>query len=159
MNLLHDISYGKFKKYESKTKKLLILFFVVSVAENVLNVLPNHHSEINAMKEEGYKIIGYYRKSVAETGNRVGCLQRMVNVLYNRPLVDKVFVSPCSSIKQHLTKRDLSNNNQISSQLNNIHGNIVDFLHSLKNNNKICVVAIDYAGLTTSMTDLKNLLR
>ncbi|CAO3664011.1 unnamed protein product [Rhizopus stolonifer] len=133
--------------------------YFLSVAENVLGILPNHHSKINAMKKDGYKIIGYCRKSVAEIGNRVSCLQRMINVLYERSLVDKVFVSSRSSAKQQFLKRDLKNEDDLLSALNDVHGNTVDFLQFLKENNKICVVAIDYAGLTTNMTDLKNLLR
>lgn len=129
--------------------------FVVFVAENVLHVLPNHHSEVNDIKEEGYKIIGYCRKSAAETGNRVSCLQRMVNVLYNRSLVDKVFVSCRRSAKQQFVKRDLKNEDDLLLALNDIHGNIVDLLNFIKDNNKICIVAIDYAGLTTNMTDLR----
>lgn len=116
-------------------------------------MLPSHHKSINDLKEDGYQVIGYCRKSVIESKNRVGCLQRMVNILYSRSLVDKVFVSPCSSTKQQFMERDSSDNDQILSQLNNIHGNTVDFLNFLKNNSKICVVAIEYAGLTTNLSD------
>ncbi|KAG2228775.1 hypothetical protein INT48_001714 [Thamnidium elegans] len=104
--------------------------YFLSVAENMLDVLPNHRSKINAMKKDGYKIVGYYRKSVAETGNR-----------------------------QQFLKRDLKNEDDLLSSLDDVHGNTVDFLQFLKENNKICVIAIDYAGLTTNMTDLKNLLK
>ncbi|CAO3699217.1 unnamed protein product [Rhizopus stolonifer] len=91
--------------------------YFLSVTENVLDVLPNHHSKINAMKKDGYKIIGYCRKSVAETGNRVSCLQRMINILYERSLVDKVFVSSRSSAKQQFLKRDLKNEDDLLSAL------------------------------------------
>ncbi|KAG2210885.1 hypothetical protein INT47_000039 [Mucor saturninus] len=136
LNVLHDVNY-------------------VSVAEDILQVLPNRHKIVNDLKEDGYPVIGYSRKSVVASENRVSCLQRMVNILYSRSLVDKVFVSPCSSTKQQFIKRDSSDNDQILSQLNNVHGNTVDFLSLLKNNSKVCVVAIDYAGLTTNVSDLK----
>lgn len=107
------------------------------------------------MKKDGYQIIGYCRKSIGETENRVACLQRMVNILYKRSLVDKVFVST----KQEFLKRDFEDEDEILSKLNDVHGNTIDFLEFLENNTKICVIAIDYAGLTTNTTDLKKLLR
>lgn len=68
--------------------------FIVSVAKNVVEVLPGHRLKINELKKDGYQIIDYCRKSVGETANRVSCLQRMVDILYKKSLVDKVFVSP-----------------------------------------------------------------
>lgn len=142
-----------------KNKKIADFCFIVSVAENVLNILPSHNSKINDMKKDGYQIIGYCRKSVAGTKNRASCLQRMINILYKRSLVDKVFVSSRSSTKQPFLKRDFEDEDDILSKLNDVHGNTKDFLEFLENNTKICVIAIDYAGLTTNITDLKKLLR
>lgn len=134
------------------------IFFIDSVAKNVVEVLPRHQLKINEMKKDGYQIIGYCRKSVGETENRVSCLQRMVDILYKRSLVDKVFVSPLSSTKQQFRKHDLGDKNEILSKLNNIHGCTIEFLEFLRNNAKICVIAVNYAGLTTNVTDLKKLL-
>lgn len=111
------------------------------------------------MKKEGYQIIGYCRKSLGNTENRVLCLQRMVDILYKRSLVDKVFVSPISTAKQPFSKRDAKTVKEILSQLTNIHGSTEDFLRFLNKNPKICVVSIGYAGFTTNCTDLKQLLR
>lgn len=111
------------------------------------------------MKKDGYQIIGYCRKSIAETKNRASCLQRMIDILYKRSLVDKVFVSSRSSTKQPFLKRDFEDEDDILSKLNDVHGNTKDFLEFLENNTRICVIAIDYAGLTTNITDLKKLLR
>lgn len=102
----------------------------------------------------------------------------MINILYQRSLVQKAFVSPSSSVKQALSKRDLFDQDILSS-LDQIHGNtqgekrigllvksrkintfFIDFLTYVKEKKtKICVVAIDYAGFTTNMGDLKNLLK
>lgn len=104
----------------------------------------------------------------------------MINILYQRSLVQKVFVSPSSSVKQALSKRDLFDQDILSS-LDQIHGNtqgekkkriellvksrkintlFIDFLTYVKEKKtKICIVAIDYAGFTTNMSDLKNLLK
>ncbi|KAG1061808.1 hypothetical protein G6F41_011968 [Rhizopus arrhizus] len=149
------------KEIRARSRQLNVLddTHYISVAENVLNILPSHHSKINDMKKDGYQIIGYCRKSVAETKNRASCLQRMINILYKRSLVNKVFVSPRSSTKQPFLKRDFEDEDDILSKLNDVHGNTKDFLEFLENNTKICVIAIDYAGLTTSITDLKKLLR
>lgn len=80
----------------------------------------------------------------------------MIDILYKRSLVDKVFVSPVSSVKQQFEKRDQdSSSSEIMAKLNNAHGTTVDFLEFLKKNNKICVAVSDFAGLTASMMDLK----
>lgn len=136
-----------------KNKKIADYCFIVFVAENGLNILPNHHSIINDKKKDGYQIIGHCRKSVAETENRVSCLQRMVNIIYKRSLVYKVCVSPRSSTKQQFLKRDFEDEDDILSKLNDVHGDTIDFLKFLENNTKICVIAIDYAGLTANITD------
>ncbi|KAI8637833.1 hypothetical protein BD408DRAFT_353052, partial [Parasitella parasitica] len=57
---------------------------------------------------------------------------------------------------QQFRKCDLENKDV---KLNSVHGNTTDLLKFLDNNIKICVIAIDYAGLTTNMTDLKKLSR
>lgn len=62
-------------------------------------------------------------------------------------------------MKQQFLNRDSEDKDEILSKLNNIHGNTIDFLEFLGNNAKVCVIAIDYAGLTTNITDLKKLLR
>ncbi|KAI9032525.1 hypothetical protein CLU79DRAFT_859181 [Phycomyces nitens] len=125
---------------------VLIFSLIAGVAHNIL-------------KKDSYEVIGYCRKSKNTTENRAVLLQRMINVLYQRSLVDKVFVSPCNSAKQALDKRDLTDVEVLSS-LNIIHGNSQDFLsHIKKNKTKICVVAIDYAGFATNMQGLKNLIR
>lgn len=68
----------------------------------------------------------------------------MINILYERSLVDKVFVSSHSSAKQQFLKRDLKNEDDLLPALNDVHGNTIDFLQYLEENNKICVIAIDY---------------
>ncbi|RCI03559.1 hypothetical protein CU098_011910, partial [Rhizopus stolonifer] len=72
----------------------------------------------------------------------------MVNILYKRSLVDKVFVLLRSSTKRQFLKRDFEDEDAILTKLNAIHGNTIDFLEFLESNTKIYVIAIDYAGLT-----------
>lgn len=47
----------------------------------------------------------------------------MVDNLYERSLVDRVFVSPCSKVSSPLSARDLTEQDEILGQLKNIHGN------------------------------------
>lgn len=108
------------------------------------------------MKKEGLQIIGYCRKSLGDTKNRVLCLQRMIDILYERSLVDKIFVSPFNTTKQPFSKRDRKNLKEILSQLTSVHGSTEDFLNK---NPNVCVISIDYASFTTNCTDLKQLLR
>lgn len=129
------------------------------MVKDIVEVLPKHQQILNEMKKEGCQVIGYCRKSVGKTENRASCLQRMIDILYKRSLVDKVFVSPLSTAKQIFSKRDVKDVNQISSQLNNTHESTIDFLEFLNSNPKICIISIDYAGFTTNQTDLKQLLR
>lgn len=66
--------------------------------------------------------MGRCRKSAAEAENRVRCLQRMANTLYQRALADKVFASPRSSTKQQFVKRDFEDEDDNLSKLNDVLG-------------------------------------
>ncbi|KAG1135147.1 hypothetical protein G6F37_013078 [Rhizopus arrhizus] len=48
------------KEIRARSRQLNVLddTHYISVAENVLNILPSHHSKINDMKKDGYQIIG-----------------------------------------------------------------------------------------------------
>ncbi|KAI9270833.1 hypothetical protein BY458DRAFT_509901 [Sporodiniella umbellata] len=149
---------GKEMKLRSRQLYVLDDKYYDFVVNDIVEVLPNHHKTINDLKKEGYCIVGYCRKSLGNTENRVLCLQRMVDVLHKRSLVDKVFVSPFSNAKQPFSKRDEKDVKEILSQLTNIDGRTEDFLKFLNQNSKICVVSVDYAGFTTNCSDLKQLL-
>ncbi|EIE90612.1 hypothetical protein RO3G_15323 [Rhizopus delemar RA 99-880] len=123
----------------------------LDLAKNIIDVIPRHHAYINQLKKDGYHIIGYYRKSKSPSNNRIALLQRMVNILRQRSLVDKVFVSPYSNVKQDLNDKDT-----LLSELDQVNGDTEAFI---QNNDKVCVVALDYAGFTTNMSDLKSILR
>ncbi|PHZ17898.1 uncharacterized protein RHIMIDRAFT_243898 [Rhizopus microsporus ATCC 52813] len=78
----------------------------------------------------------------------------MVDILRQRSLVEKVFVSPSSSVKESFYKRDF-NDQDILSELDQVNGNTQDFLTFIQENDKVCVVALDYAGFTTSKNNPK----
>lgn len=58
---------------------------------------------------ENHTIIGYCRKSPTEDDDetRTRLLNQMVEKLKGRSLVDRVYVSPCSSADEQMRMRDL----------------------------------------------------
>lgn len=60
------------------------------------------------MKDEGYTIIGYCRKSPTEKAdaNRIALLEAMFNRLNERSAVDQIFVSLCSKAGDPFNERD-----------------------------------------------------
>ncbi|KAI9473495.1 MAG: hypothetical protein EXX96DRAFT_596630 [Benjaminiella poitrasii] len=114
----------------------------LDLAKNIIDVIPRHHAYAKKLKNDGYHIIGYCRK--------------MVNILRQRSIVDKVFVSPYSSLKQGFYERDLNDQNTLLSELDQVNGDTQAFI---QNNDKVCVVALDYAGFTTNRSDLQKILR
>ncbi|ORE12282.1 hypothetical protein BCV71DRAFT_240267, partial [Rhizopus microsporus] len=65
---------------------------------------------------------------------------------------------PFSNVKQGFHKRDLNDTDTLLSELSEVNGNIQDFLTFIQDNDKVCVVALDYTGFTTNMSDFKNIL-
>ncbi|CAO3677780.1 unnamed protein product [Rhizopus stolonifer] len=95
-----------------------------NVANHIQNILPQHKAQISNLKEDGLNIVGYCRKSgLNKQGNIINLLQRMVDNHYQRSLVDKVFVSPCSNASSSFPERDLSDQSEVFSQLKSVHGN------------------------------------
>lgn len=76
--------------------------------------------EINSLS-----VVGYCRKSdlAKQDKNFINLLQRIVDNHYQRSLVDRVFVSPCSNASSPFSERDLSDQYEVFSQLKNVHGN------------------------------------
>ncbi|KAG1453956.1 hypothetical protein G6F46_004267 [Rhizopus delemar] len=118
------------KKIRRRHLNVLDNSYYVDLAKNIIDVIPRHHAYINQLKKDGYHIIGYYRKSKSP---------------------NKVFVSPYSNVKQDLNDKDT-----LLSELDQVNGDTEAFI---QNNDKVCVVALDYAGFTTNMSDLKSILR
>jgi hypothetical protein len=77
------------------------------------------------LKEQRFSIIGYARKAPGneEEKTRIELLQKMMNCLNNKSLVDKVFVSSCCSTSDPLASRDLEDNPQILDEISNATGN------------------------------------
>jgi hypothetical protein len=96
--------------------------FVADLAKNIVDIIPRHHVYINQLKNNGYHIVGYCRKSKTPSSNRATLLQRMVDILCQRSLVEKVFVSPYSNVKEGFYKRDFNDQNTLS-ELDQVNGN------------------------------------
>lgn len=91
--------------------------------------------------------------------NHVQLLQTMVENLRGRSLAEYVFVSPMENAIIPLHARDKKCNMDILKRIKDIHGNSRDLLSFITNNEKICLVTLDYAGLTTNSSDLEQILR
>lgn len=102
----------------------MLKFILDNIASNIANILPQHQAQISSLKKDGLTVVGYCHKSdLAKEGNFINLLQRMVDNHYQRSLVDRVFVSPCSNAQSPFSERDLSDQNEVLSQLENVHGN------------------------------------
>ncbi|KAG2200804.1 hypothetical protein INT47_001335 [Mucor saturninus] len=79
----------------TRTRELYVLKkeYFANLAKNIVMSLPNHQNSIKELKEQGYEIVGYARKSPADQRNRLANLTAMVNRLKERSFVDKCFVS------------------------------------------------------------------
>ncbi|KAI8636626.1 hypothetical protein BD408DRAFT_486790 [Parasitella parasitica] len=151
VDFLSDEPERKVVKGNTKNKKLrrrhlnvLDNGCYVDLAKNIINVIPKHHAYVNQLKNDGYHIIGYYRKSRTPSDNRAALLQRMVDIIRQRSLVEKVYVSTHSNAKEGFHKRDLDDQNTLIAELDQVDGGTQDFL-----------AYIHYAGFTTNMSDLK----
>lgn len=85
-------------------------------------MIPKHHAYINQLKNDGYHVVGYCRKSKTHSSNRATLLKRMVDILRQRSLVEKIFVSPSSSVKESFYKRDFNDQDNLS-ELDKVNGN------------------------------------
>lgn len=81
-------------------------------------------------KKDGYEVIGYVRKSPSDVDleTRRNLLQKMVDNLLDRSLVDKVYVSVSSLASSPLKERDLDENDDVIKKLKNVDGNTQDML-------------------------------
>lgn len=86
---------------------LLLNSFIDNVAKNIAYILPYHQERIKYLKD-GHKIVGYCRKFIVNKNRdvRTRLMQRMVDRLFERSLVEKVFVSPCVSTFGSIATRD-----------------------------------------------------
>ncbi|KAI9260112.1 hypothetical protein EDC94DRAFT_542516 [Helicostylum pulchrum] len=126
------------------------------IALSITEHLPKYQAYVKNVKKNNFTAIGYARESPGEEHQdvRVGLLQKMVKKLYDTLLVDKVFVTISSRANDTITSRDTSGKNAQLTLLNQVHGNTQDLLGYISTSENICLVAIDFAGLSTNTSDL-----
>lgn len=85
------VKIGKRKKGQFNIH--LYFIQIVSLAKSLTRTVPKHQLKITHLKEEGFIIVGYCRKSVQQRKSKklVHLLQSMVKNLYDRSLGDLVF--------------------------------------------------------------------
>ncbi|KAI8988020.1 hypothetical protein BDF20DRAFT_853372 [Mycotypha africana] len=87
----------------------------------------------------------------------VGLLNQMCHNLRDRSLVSKVFASVNCNADQPLVEHDAIKQQEILSQTL-ADGDMQDMLVFISKK-QVCIVAIDFAGLTTNCEDLKVFLK
>ncbi|KAG2233631.1 hypothetical protein INT48_008421 [Thamnidium elegans] len=114
------------------------------IAKKISSTLEDHKTYMKKLKNEGFHIIGYCRKSdLKKERNLQNLLQQMVVNLYKRSLVDSVFASPCCNSNVPFSKRDLNGKTMIFSALQNIHGDSKGkSITAIVKQNKICLYSI-----------------
>ncbi|KAI9018736.1 hypothetical protein CLU79DRAFT_705389, partial [Phycomyces nitens] len=103
----------------------------------------------------------HVRKSPSDLNRetRKKLLQKMVDNLQDRSLVDRVFVSLSSSASCPFSKRDLHRDDKIIKTMKNVTGNTSDMLEYFQSvDHNICLVSIDFAGLSSRPHLVKDLL-
>ncbi|ORX52280.1 hypothetical protein DM01DRAFT_264777 [Hesseltinella vesiculosa] len=111
-----------------------------------------------SVKDNNMKLIGYIRKSPSNESHqaRLASLVSMCERLRTMSNVDIVYASYSSKADAPFNQRDTKCEQKIPGTA----GNTQDFLHFLSTETTpIAIVAIDFAGLTTSPIDLIDLLR
>ncbi|KAG1135078.1 hypothetical protein G6F38_013070 [Rhizopus arrhizus] len=78
----------------------------------------------------------------------------MTRRLKERSLVDKVFVSLRANANDLMVERDSTKDEDLLKQLN-VDGDAQDLHNYINQNEKICLIILGYAGLSTNCKDLE----
>ncbi|CEI89055.1 hypothetical protein RMCBS344292_03428 [Rhizopus microsporus] len=124
-----------------------------NVAKNIAYILPYHQERIKYLKKDGHNIVGYCRKFIVNKDRnvRTRLMQRMVDTLFERSLVEKVFVSPCVSTFGSIATRDRGFYERMEDP-----AHVADLLAYIFATEKVYLVVFDLASLTTDKDDLLN---
>lgn len=158
--------------------------FIGDVMKSITEHLLKYQIELQQLKNAGMEVVGYVRKSKStkaeKPGDRVRLLQQMVERLKERSHCDKVFVSPFCSSHDILSSRDLPRPVDILQNLKNVSGTMQGRRNRRKEKKSanplcrcdqdlfafltiaerdVCLVALDFAGLTTNNNDLHDFIK
>ncbi|OAD70841.1 hypothetical protein PHYBLDRAFT_64084 [Phycomyces blakesleeanus NRRL 1555(-)] len=144
----------------TELKWSLMYLIIDNLINSMRTYLPKYQESLKNLKKNGYEIIGYARKSPSEdVTSRARLLKSMVSNLKERSFATKIFVSPCSWASPPLVSRDLQGNSRVIMNELSVDGNTQDLLVYLKSvHHDVCLVTIDFAGITTRSEDIVNLV-
>lgn len=100
---------------------------LVGVLNDIVNFLSKYQEYIQQLKDQGYTMIGYCRKSKQtheNSNDRKRLLQQQVERLKVRSFVDKVFVSVYCKSSDPIVNRDLKNSSNIINDLAGVDGDM-----------------------------------
>ncbi|CAO3640355.1 unnamed protein product [Cunninghamella echinulata] len=145
-----------------QTRNLYVLKdkFINDNLDNIVNYMPKYKVQLQQFKNDGYTIIGYARKpkgpEAEETRKKL--LQLMCNNLRNRSLTDHIFISYQCQANDLIYERDKIRNQNILEELS-VDGDTNDMIEFISIKKKVCIVALDYSGLSTNHLDLQEFIR
>ncbi|CDH61025.1 predicted protein [Lichtheimia corymbifera JMRC:FSU:9682] len=146
---------------------LLVLkeHFKMKVKNAIYNYMDDYKYQAEHLKREGYRFIGYARKSSQgdiSLEARFCSFERMVRKL-KLLLAEDIYVSPCSVASADFHQRD--NDQRMTDykeilNIDGVKGNTNALLSSLRASTQLVVlIVIDYAGLSTDQDHVFNLVR
>ncbi|KAI8875630.1 hypothetical protein K501DRAFT_233357, partial [Backusella circina FSU 941] len=129
------------------------------IIKSITTSIPRYQNYISFLKKQGCTIIGYARKSIGSNDEEIRkrLLNNMVQCLKERSLCDMVFVSWSCSAAANFASRDMNVNTDLLNELIGVDGDtqsMISYINSSETD--ICLVAIDFAGLSTNIGDLQN---
>ncbi|ORX52664.1 hypothetical protein DM01DRAFT_1306345 [Hesseltinella vesiculosa] len=132
--------------------------YLDDIATKLVQYLPQYQNYIRALKDDGYTLIGYIRKSPGpeSTETRVNLLRSMCKSLEGRSLVDFVFASYSCRASDPIEERD-TKPNEAMKQLN-VSGHTQDMIELISKKTNVCLVALDHAGFSTNCADIQRFL-
>ncbi|ORX42678.1 hypothetical protein DM01DRAFT_1330024 [Hesseltinella vesiculosa] len=161
-NKVHFVQADRKRKRDQQGNRYRVLFvakehFISSIVDKIVTVMPKYQLFITNLKKEGYQVVGYARKSPGEekVDDRIRLLKQMVGRLQERSLVDKVFISSFCKADDKIAERDLEIGcDKTRKFISEIDGTMQDLISYLATTKKVCLVVIDFAGLSTNVEDL-----
>ncbi|KAI8988016.1 hypothetical protein BDF20DRAFT_853347 [Mycotypha africana] len=134
--------------------------FINDIAKGIKEDIPKIQQYIGNLKSDGFEVIGYVRKSYGneDRNTRIRLLQSMIDKMLERLSVDKIYVSPMSQAGEPFSSRDVNHDSPILRELNKVEGTTQDLISYFSTAKKICLIRVDFAGITTNCANLRNLL-
>ncbi|ORX62873.1 hypothetical protein DM01DRAFT_1330986 [Hesseltinella vesiculosa] len=127
------------------------------IVKQVVSVKEKHKASIEDLKNDGYQVVGYVRKSRGDEdeGTRLRLLDSMIDRLVTDSSVDMVYASYSCASNEPFANRDHSHTIRVPRTA----GNTQDLLQFIATSTKpVAIAVIDFAGLSTNTTDITALI-